>query len=277
MVTREFWRGQPVFVTGHTGFKGGWLDHVARRHGRPRRPATRLQPAHHSPRTSRAAACADRVTTHIADVRDAARAAARRWPRPGRASSSTWPPSRSCACRTAHRSRRSRSTCWAPRHLLEARAPHALGRGGRGRHERQVLREPRARRKATARTSRSAATIPTAPARPPPSWWPPPTVARSSRRPGPASATVRAGNVIGGGDWAEDRLVPDAMRAPWCAASRSACATRPRCGRGSTCWSRCAATSCWPSGSAGSAARRRGPGTSVRATRTRCRWERWSS
>jgi CDP-glucose 4,6-dehydratase len=30
---------------------------------------------------------------------------------------------------------------------------------------------------------------------------------------GIAVATVRAGNVIGGGDWAEDRLVPDAMRA----------------------------------------------------------------
>jgi CDP-glucose 4,6-dehydratase len=30
---------------------------------------------------------------------------------------------------------------------------------------------------------------------------------------GPAVATVRAGNVIGGGDWALDRLVPDAMRA----------------------------------------------------------------
>ena len=28
-----------------------------------------------------------------------------------------------------------------------------------------------------------------------------------------AVATVRAGNVIGGGDWAEDRLIPDAMRA----------------------------------------------------------------
>jgi CDP-glucose 4,6-dehydratase len=28
-----------------------------------------------------------------------------------------------------------------------------------------------------------------------------------------ASATARAGNVIGGGDWAEDRLVPDAIRA----------------------------------------------------------------
>jgi CDP-glucose 4,6-dehydratase len=30
---------------------------------------------------------------------------------------------------------------------------------------------------------------------------------------GPAVATVRAGNIIGGGDWAADRLVPDAVRA----------------------------------------------------------------
>ncbi len=30
---------------------------------------------------------------------------------------------------------------------------------------------------------------------------------------GPHVATVRAGNVIGGGDWAQDRLVPDAIRA----------------------------------------------------------------
>ena len=30
---------------------------------------------------------------------------------------------------------------------------------------------------------------------------------------GVALATVRAGNVIGGGDWADDRIVPDAMRA----------------------------------------------------------------
>ena len=30
---------------------------------------------------------------------------------------------------------------------------------------------------------------------------------------GPAVATVRAGNVIGGGDWARDRLIPDVMRA----------------------------------------------------------------
>lgn len=33
-----------------------------------------------------------------------------------------------------------------------------------------------------------------------------------SDRPGVALASARAGNVIGGGDWAEDRLVPDAIR-----------------------------------------------------------------
>ena len=47
---------------------------------------------------------------------------------------------------------------------------------------------------------------------------------------GPASATVRAGNVIGGGDWAPDRIVPDCARA-WAAhepvAIRSPWATRP--------------------------------------------------
>ena len=24
-LTESFWQGRPVFVTGHTGFKGGWL------------------------------------------------------------------------------------------------------------------------------------------------------------------------------------------------------------------------------------------------------------
>lgn len=49
-------------------------------------------------------------------------------------------------------------------------------------------------------------------------------------RDGPACATVRAGNVIGGGDWAQDRIVPDCARA-WAAGRpvqiRSPWATRP--------------------------------------------------
>jgi CDP-glucose 4,6-dehydratase len=36
---------------------------------------------------------------------------------------------------------------------------------------------------------------------------------RTRERPGLALATVRAGNIIGGGDWARKRLVPDAIRA----------------------------------------------------------------
>ncbi len=47
---------------------------------------------------------------------------------------------------------------------------------------------------------------------------------------GVAIATARAGNVIGGGDWSEDRLIPDAMRAHAAKALltiRSPLATRP--------------------------------------------------
>ncbi len=47
---------------------------------------------------------------------------------------------------------------------------------------------------------------------------------------GPAMATVRAGNVIGGGDWASDRIVPDCVRS-WAAKQpvmiRNPWATRP--------------------------------------------------
>ena len=41
-----------------------------------------------------------------------------------------------------------------------------------------------------------------------------------------AVATARAGNVIGGGDWAADRLIPDAVRAWQCKAARCRCAAR---------------------------------------------------
>lgn len=47
---------------------------------------------------------------------------------------------------------------------------------------------------------------------------------------GPACVTVRAGNVIGGGDWSANRIVPDCVKA-WCknesVAIRSPYATRP--------------------------------------------------
>lgn len=53
---------------------------------------------------------------------------------------------------------------------------------------------------------------------------------RSFFKDGPRMATVRAGNVIGGGDWAADRIVPDCAKA-WAAKApvqiRSPWATRP--------------------------------------------------
>ena len=83
-------------------------------------------------------------------------------------------------------------------------------------------------------------------------------------------ATARAGNVIGGGDWAEDRLLPDCIKAlghgrP----SRSA--IRTPCVRGSTCWNRCAATCCWPNGWMRTPLASARPGTSGRPMRMRGR------
>ena len=61
-----------------------------------------------------------------------------------------------------------------------------------------------------------------------------------------AIATARAGNVIGGGDWASDRLIVDIVRAFASGETlRIRNPTRP--GPGSMCWSRCAATSLSPS------------------------------
>ena len=58
-----------------------------------------------------------------------------------------------------------------------------------------------------------------------------PVLARRSTVP---VATARAGNVIGGGDWSVNRIVPDIVRAWSAGARRSRCAARPRSGRGST-------------------------------------------
>ena len=85
---------------------------------------------------------------------------------------------------------------------------------------------------------------PTAAARAARSWSPRATASRSSDPDSHvAVATARAGNVIGGGDWGEDRLDPrhHARRARRRAELRSA--TRTRSGRGSTCSTRSAATS----------------------------------
>ena len=53
---------------------------------------------------------------------------------------------------------------------------------------------------------------------------------------GVAIATARAGNVVGGGDWASDRLIPDCIRAIEARVPIESAPPRP-CVLGSTCWS----------------------------------------
>ena len=105
---------------------------------------------------------------------------------------------------------------------------------------RQVLRQPRAGPRRSWKTTRWAATTRTRTPRAAPSSPRTPTGARTS----PATAARcrgRAGNVIGGGDWGEDRLIPDIMRAR-ARARRSRSATPRRSARGSTSSTRCRAT-----------------------------------
>ena len=85
-------------------------------------------------------------------------------------------------------------------------------------------------------------------------------------------ASARAGNVIGGGDWAADRLVPDFLRALDARPAARQSARRRRRVPGSTCSSPCPAISCWPNGCARTAGLSPRPGTSAptRPMHARC-------
>jgi CDP-glucose 4,6-dehydratase len=209
MITREFWRDRAVFVTGHTGFKGGWLatwllDLGARVSGYGLTP-------HTTPSYFARCGLAGRLTTHFADVRDAAAlqtALAAAQPRV------VFHLAAQPIVRLSYK---------AP---LETIAVNVLGTSTlleAVRHTPSVeavvvvtsdkcyenLERPEGYREDDPlgghdpySASKAAAEL----------------IAAAYRRSffaaaGPRVATVRAGNVIGGGDWAADRLVPDAMRA----------------------------------------------------------------
>ena len=205
----EFWRGKRVLLTGHTGFKGAWLALWLRHLGAQ---VTGLAlPPESTPHLFGLARIEDAVQSHVCDIRDAAALAARvRESQP----QIVLHLAAQALVRTSYRTplETFATNTMGTAHLLDAlrglagvrvavvvttdkvyanrESHHAYGEDDAlGGHDPYSA-------------SKAAAEI----------------VAGSYRaaflaEQGVAVATARAGNVIGGGDWAQDRLIPDAVRA----------------------------------------------------------------
>ncbi len=205
----DFWRGKRVLLTGHTGFKGGWLALWLQRlgaevHGMALAPST-------TPSLFEAAHVAEGMAHHLVDIRDAT------------------------AVATAVRAARPQIVLHLAAQALvrasyrEPLATYAANVMGTA-HVLDALRGSDATRVAVCITtdkvyrnrewaypyreddalgghdpysaSKAAAEIVIASYRD-----------AYLREQGLAVASARAGNVIGGGDWSADRLLPDAVRA----------------------------------------------------------------
>ncbi|HEU5196586.1 MAG TPA: CDP-glucose 4,6-dehydratase [Methylomirabilota bacterium] len=208
LIRREFWRDRPVLVTGHTGFKGGWLATWlltlgARVSGYALAPDT-------TPSYFVSCGLAERFASRLGDVTDgaaleAALAAAR--------------PSvifHLAAQSLVRRSYRAPVQTFATNVLGTTRLLEAVRRTPSvqavvvvtsdkcyANHERpEGYREDEPLGGDDPYSASKAATelVTTA-------------YRRSFFTAGARIATARAGNVIGGGDWSEDRLIPDVVRA----------------------------------------------------------------
>lgn len=210
MIDRDFWRGRRVLLTGHTGFKGAWLSLWLEQLG-AEVFGLALAPDTEPSLYARLSPFA-RQHSYVGDIRDAdAVAQAVRQARPQVAI-------HLAAQALVRRSYREPVETYAANvmgtvHLLEAlrgadelQAVLAIttdkvyrngGGGPRAFKESDPLggHDPYAASKVAAEAVTES-------------------FARSFLVPqGVAVATARAGNVIGGGDWAADRLIPDLWRA----------------------------------------------------------------
>jgi CDP-glucose 4,6-dehydratase len=201
------WRGRRVLVTGHTGFKGAWACLWLTELG-AEVTGLGLDPPS-EPSLFEAAAVAQRVDDRRGDVRDA------EWVRAVVADSRPEVVIHMAAQPLVRRSFEAPLATYEANVMGTANVLDAL-RGAPDARVAVVVTtdkcyEPRADGRPCREgdplggadpysSSKACAELVTA-------------AYRRSFPGGPAIASARAGNVIGGGDWAADRLVPDAMRA----------------------------------------------------------------
>jgi CDP-glucose 4,6-dehydratase len=205
-----FWRGKRVFVTGHTGFKGGWLCLWLNRLGAE--VAGYALPPDTRPSLFEAANIKSAVRSTFGDVRDAkalARAlrahepevvfhmAAQALVRRSYAQPAETFATNVMGTVNALEAARACSSVRAVV-ILTSDKCYENRESGRNYREDDPLggRDPYSASKAGAELATQ-------------SW----RQSFFAERRGPVVASARAGNVLGGGDWAEDRLLPDIMRA----------------------------------------------------------------
>lgn len=205
----DFWRDKRVLVTGHTGFKGGWLALWLQRLG-ARVSGIALEPST-TPSLHDALGLGQRIDSHVIDIRDAQALAQRiRALRPDVVLHLAAQP-------LVRQSYADPLATWSSNVMGTAHVLDALRGLDSVRAAVMVTTDKVYRNLEWVHPYREGDAL---------GGHDPYSASKAAcelvvgsyrdaflREQGVAIATARAGNVIGGGDWSADRLIPDAVRA----------------------------------------------------------------